>query len=556
MQKKIDQLTSLRFFAAAMIVLHHSVGLFGIKDVGINWGQGVTFFFILSGFILRYVYPELPTFTQVKSFWRARLARIWPIYLACFFIGFILIPYSWNTEIALANLLMIQSWIPMSIFYFSYNAVSWSISTEMFFYLVFPLIIINWNKYSKYIFLSSAILLFSIIFITNYLDLPTYGDPYKGLDGYIITQHALIYINPLSRIFEFILGIVVCSCWLKYANSKFLKFQNFYEIFSLLLCALNLFYCNQIAISLGNTIFGDSLSQWIIHSGCLFSFALLIYIMANGGGFISKILTSKYLIILGEISFSMYLIHQILLIIYRNNSTYFSAFSNPVLIALFSYYLISISYLLWSLIEVPGRKFINCNNSIHASQEMKISWRIDFKFFKRILFCISLLLITSFSLINYIPSKSDIIISNANSSNDLTPKIYKKYIDTSFDNISKLKGINITCNKKDLILNIIWGKLSIHDAKLINAVHITDSKGLILSQADYPQPNDLDKLKIGGLWLDTKTIPLDTLKPGSANIAIGIYDKTNGLLVTDDVNSYISDWGGRRLIFDMPKCEH
>jgi peptidoglycan/LPS O-acetylase OafA/YrhL len=38
---KLDQLTALRFFAALMIVLHHLVGVFGIKDIGVNWGQSI-----------------------------------------------------------------------------------------------------------------------------------------------------------------------------------------------------------------------------------------------------------------------------------------------------------------------------------------------------------------------------------------------------------------------------------------------------------------------------------------------------------------------------------
>ncbi len=58
---KLDQLTSLRFFAALMIVFHHLEGLFGISIVRFHLDHGVSFFFVLSGFILTYVYPQLET---------------------------------------------------------------------------------------------------------------------------------------------------------------------------------------------------------------------------------------------------------------------------------------------------------------------------------------------------------------------------------------------------------------------------------------------------------------------------------------------------------------
>jgi peptidoglycan/LPS O-acetylase OafA/YrhL len=78
---RLDQLTSLRFFAAYLIILYHSVGLFGIERIGVNLGQGVSFFFVLSGFILTYVYPRLDSWTDIRQFWRARFARIWPAYI-------------------------------------------------------------------------------------------------------------------------------------------------------------------------------------------------------------------------------------------------------------------------------------------------------------------------------------------------------------------------------------------------------------------------------------------------------------------------------------------
>jgi peptidoglycan/LPS O-acetylase OafA/YrhL len=63
--KKLNALTSLRFFAAAMIVLGHCHGQFEhtikiAEHFALN--QAVSFFFVLSGFILAYVYPVLSNF--------------------------------------------------------------------------------------------------------------------------------------------------------------------------------------------------------------------------------------------------------------------------------------------------------------------------------------------------------------------------------------------------------------------------------------------------------------------------------------------------------------
>ncbi len=59
-RKKLDSLTSLRFFAAALVVVGHVSPLFRVHYSLLNGflgGQGVTFFYVLSGFILTYSYP-------------------------------------------------------------------------------------------------------------------------------------------------------------------------------------------------------------------------------------------------------------------------------------------------------------------------------------------------------------------------------------------------------------------------------------------------------------------------------------------------------------------
>src|SRR6266853_1107259 len=81
---RLPALTSLRFFAAFHVVIFHfqAMQIF----IGPAWFQklssigyvGVSFFFVLSGFILVYTYAGRDT--PARDFWRARFARIYPAF--------------------------------------------------------------------------------------------------------------------------------------------------------------------------------------------------------------------------------------------------------------------------------------------------------------------------------------------------------------------------------------------------------------------------------------------------------------------------------------------
>ena len=70
---QLSPLTSFRFFAAMAIVCFHSIG--GAHDY---LRSGVTFFYVLSGFVLAYVHPSLSGSVEFLRFWVSRIARIWP----------------------------------------------------------------------------------------------------------------------------------------------------------------------------------------------------------------------------------------------------------------------------------------------------------------------------------------------------------------------------------------------------------------------------------------------------------------------------------------------
>jgi peptidoglycan/LPS O-acetylase OafA/YrhL len=145
----IKPLTSVRFFAAIFVVMYHSGSSFiaaqahvpgPLKTLLLNGYLGVTFFFVLSGFILQLTYRgKIAGFGQVKKFGLARLARIYPVYALAILA---MIPFvtlkGWGD---VPQFLLLQSWIPYgALGWNTWNMPTWTLSVELFFYLCFPII--------------------------------------------------------------------------------------------------------------------------------------------------------------------------------------------------------------------------------------------------------------------------------------------------------------------------------------------------------------------------------------------------------------------------------
>lgn len=354
---KLDALTGLRFLAAALILAHHSRAL-RIPLPDYAFGQGVTLFFVLSGFILSYVYPKLGDWHSARRFLALRVARIWPAHVATLAaaVGLFLLPLDGTL---LANLFLVQSLIPAMPWYFSGNAVSWSLSTELFFYLAFPLLIWNWGRtfWWKWIAAASLILLLCyVIRAANIPETPTGDD--------VVTAHGLLYINPLARIFEFITGMVAYSCfsWL-YPRIETMRKENPRRVFLIATIVefavlVLVLYClaNYAVINFLGEHFNLTTSRgWWKHTDDIIVFPFLIIILAIGAGAISKILSTRLAIILGELSFSIYLLHLIVFKFYARHWMPSGVEPDYRGLALCILVTFVLSFLLWRLIEVPCR---------------------------------------------------------------------------------------------------------------------------------------------------------------------------------------------------------
>ncbi|MEV7299769.1 acyltransferase family protein [Streptomyces clavifer] len=144
---RLGSLTGLRFWAALAVVLYHLSRQAGtlpwISDVTWYGRSGVTFFFVLSGFVLAWTYDG-KTVPAVVFLWR-RFARIWPL-LAASTVASVVVWRVLGTDISLkgvaATLGLVNSWMPGREYLVGGNPAAWSLSDEAWFYLLFPVLLL------------------------------------------------------------------------------------------------------------------------------------------------------------------------------------------------------------------------------------------------------------------------------------------------------------------------------------------------------------------------------------------------------------------------------
>ena len=345
--KKIDSLTGLRFFAAAAIVLQHSQTVFfplGTFEP-FNLIGAVPLFFVLSGFVLAL---NVDRYRSWPAFIVARIARIWPAHVAAIvFLFAIMYPYSPSLVASadgivklVVNILMLQAWSPDPAVYFSYNAPSWSISCELFFYLSFPLCVL--------VFARRALirLLLLCMAMSAFVCTVAWFDP--GIDA-----GWLSYINPVVNLPIFAIG-VAAGLAMKHLAPRSSVGVGWATLVQLVALAVAL---------AGNVVFIKRFiaveAYYPFTLGAAPCYAVLLIALTRYNGAVSYGLSLAPMVYLGEISYSVYLFHQLII---RWYSTYHTEFFDPAPIWLQCIGVwaatIGISAFVHAAIERPARKWI------------------------------------------------------------------------------------------------------------------------------------------------------------------------------------------------------
>lgn len=298
---KLDQLTGLRYFAALLVFLSHSnwdgsnLHLAKIFESGF---VGVSFFFLLSGFVLSYSYKEKIVDRSLGFFKYAllRLARLSPLHFltALPFVLFAVYKSDLNLPKLFLNIFYLQSWVPSSTYYFSFNAPSWSLSNEMFFYICFfPLVFIrSGNLLRIFVFLLLTIVFSAFVAQIFY--------PEQKFFGGNTFAHWLFYIFPIFRLLEFLAGMLLFKLW----ESRF-RLSDWMILPSYILLFASMYFAKEVPESFRMSLF---FLPFIV---------LFFYSHLSDSGFIVRLFSTRIMVLLGNASFAFYLIHLPLIGIFR-----------------------------------------------------------------------------------------------------------------------------------------------------------------------------------------------------------------------------------------------
>ncbi|SDP81239.1 Peptidoglycan/LPS O-acetylase OafA/YrhL, contains acyltransferase and SGNH-hydrolase domains [Streptomyces sp. cf386] len=222
---RLNTLTGLRFPAAFVVFLYHAalLGFLGIpwlsssSAVTTYYGAvahvgalGVTFFFVLSGFVLTWSARKTDT---APRFWRRRFLKIVPNYVLVWALAMVVFaaPHT-DVTVGALNLFLVQVWYPDFAINFGVNPAGWSLAVEAVFYLSFPVLFHVIKKIPAHRLNLSIAGVAAGILATPWLStlLVPAGTVFMDMEPETsVNQYFFSYIVPLPRVLDFALGILV-----------------------------------------------------------------------------------------------------------------------------------------------------------------------------------------------------------------------------------------------------------------------------------------------------------------------------------------------------------
>ncbi|SFW61110.1 Peptidoglycan/LPS O-acetylase OafA/YrhL, contains acyltransferase and SGNH-hydrolase domains [Pseudomonas sp. NFACC09-4] len=278
---------------------------------------GVSIFYILSGMSLYVAYSNISwSRSELLTFWKRRLLRIAPLYwIACIGVLVLLKGYrNQPLETILGNLTLTFGFLD----YTHYIPTGgWSIGNEICFYLIFPVLIIS----------SKNIYLFTILCGALFAAYLQFAFSFLSKDSTLALQWKL-YIHPLNQAFLFAGGIILAKAS-AHAHHLTLPRLAYVALLALSLSGLFLFENTPNAIDLVT-----STNRLIFTAFSLAACYACFNLNATGKNWLEKALKH-----LGEISYSVYMLHG-LLFVYMQKHLY-KGFVKNLTLSQFAFFIVA-----------------------------------------------------------------------------------------------------------------------------------------------------------------------------------------------------------------------
>ena len=310
MKQRLSSIQVIRAIAFILIFLSH-VELISTGPIG------VSLFLVLSGFCMTYAYLDRPEkisrpnfVNNAKFVWR-KVKRLYSLHVVTLLVvslaifGGLILNKASGKEIAeqsayfIANGLLLQSWIPRRDGYFSFNAVSWYLSTIAFSYFLFPYVFREIQSKDKKRIVRLAVMVIGLMILLAII----LGIGQQKLDWTNAVIKWVVYICPLYRAGDFTIGLIAGYVFVMFKNSWGRVSHTAAEIVVIVLMAI------QVMIYDSGTVYA---TNWSLTLFWLPTSVICIYLFAVNKGVLSRALTKNTLLVwIGNISGEAFLIHQI-----------------------------------------------------------------------------------------------------------------------------------------------------------------------------------------------------------------------------------------------------